>query len=150
MGHSVSRLLFHVIFATKRRERSIGKALAGKLESYIVGIVNNLGGKALAVGVQPEHCHLLAEVPAAVSVATLTAKVKANSSRFAKTQKGVPGDFGWQEGYMGVTVSPSDKSKVMAYISDQEEHHRRRTYAEECEDVLRKFGVTSEELGIRR
>jgi putative transposase len=37
----------------------------------------------------------------------------------------LPGSFfRWQSGYAVFGVSPSEKSRVVAYIQNQEEHHR--------------------------
>jgi hypothetical protein len=39
--------------------------------------------------------------------------------------------FGWQDGYAAFTVSKSHRGEVEAYISNQREHHRVKTFEEE-------------------
>ena len=146
MGHSIAVLLVHIVFATRRRERVIGRKLGKKLEGYMVGVARQLGGRAIAVAAEPEHCHLLAEIPRTMPVAELASKLKSNSSRFAKAQEGSGPDFGWQEGYMAVTVSPRDKARVISYINNQAEHHRKKSFDEECGAWLSKLSILLEEI----
>ena len=49
--------------------------------------------------------------------------------------------FAWQEGYAAFTVSPTARAAVMRYISNQESHHRKKTFREELIDLLKKAGV---------
>jgi len=41
------------------------------------------------------------------------------------------GRFAWGVGYGAFSVSHSDVGRVVRYIADREEHHGKRTYAEE-------------------
>jgi hypothetical protein len=54
--------------------------------------------------------------------------IKANSSRHLRTS--VKG-FAWQDGYAGVSVSPSQLATVKKYIANQKQHHRVRTFDDE-------------------
>jgi len=65
-------------------------------------------------------------------------KLKANSSRWLG-EHGIK--FQWQEGYGVFSVSPSLLTTVQAYIRNQEEHHRRRSFEEELRALLDKSGV---------
>ena len=49
--------------------------------------------------------------------------------------------FGWQDGYAVFSVSASQKDRVAAYIAKQEGHHRRRSFREELETLLRRHGI---------
>ena len=53
--------------------------------------------------------------------------------------------FAWQEGYGAFTVSPSQAAAVSAYIGNQEEHHRKKTFQEEYIAFLKKCGVEYDE-----
>jgi putative transposase len=54
----------------------------------------------------------------------------------------IPGKFEWQDEYIAVSVSESAVNKVRDYISNQEEHHRNKTFDEEYQQFLKnyKFG----------
>ena len=49
--------------------------------------------------------------------------------------------FGWQEGYGAFSVSPSQAPKTIAYINNQKEHHRRKSFQEEFLELLKKHGI---------
>ena len=75
-------------------------------------------------------------------LAEVVQKVKANSSRWLGEQ-GLK--FEWQGGYGAFSVSPSMLRVVNAYVENQKEHHRVRTFDEEFLTLLRKSGVQFEE-----
>ena len=47
----------------------------------------------------------------------------------------------WQEGFGAFTYSHSQLKDVISYIENQEEHHSRRTFAEEYLELLKRFGI---------
>ena len=47
----------------------------------------------------------------------------------------------WVGGYGALSVSHSDVGRVARYIADQEEHHRKRTYSEEYEMFVKRYGL---------
>ena len=48
--------------------------------------------------------------------------------------------FEWQEGYGAFSVSASQVPKTIAYINNQQEHHRKKTFQEEFLELLKKHG----------
>ena len=71
-------------------------------------------------------------------VAEAVQKLKANSSRWLG-EHGVA--FEWQGGYGAFSVSSSLLKTVQAYIRNQAEHHRKRSFEEEFRALLDKSGV---------
>jgi putative transposase len=53
--------------------------------------------------------------------------------------------FSWQEGYGAFTVSRWDLDRIAAYVSDQEAHHRTRSFQEEYVAFLEEQGITYDE-----
>jgi hypothetical protein len=53
--------------------------------------------------------------------------------------------FAWQTGYGAFTVSESGLGAVRDYISNQQEHHRKRSFQEEFLAFLKKNGITVDE-----
>ena len=49
--------------------------------------------------------------------------------------------FQWQEGYAAFSVSASSRDSVRKYITNQEAHHRHKTFREELIAFLQKFGI---------
>ena len=62
-----------------------------------------------------------------------------NEKRFIK------GKFSWQEGYGAFSYSKSDLPNVIQYIKNQEEHHKKRSFIEEYEELLKEFEIDYDE-----
>ena len=140
MAHTYTNLLTHALFSTKDRQPLIRTDMKSDLYAYMGGIITNLRGKPVLINGPNDHVHLLFVLPASLSLADLMEKLKANSSKWANERS--PGRaFSWQTGYTAFSVSQSKLSEVKAYISQQEEHHRKLTYQEEVVAQLKKHGV---------
>ena len=77
-----------------------------------------------------------------MTVAKLIEDLKTTSSTWAKSQ--VP-NFYWQSGYGAFSVNPTERNSLLAYIDNQELHHREVTFEEEYRELLREFGVEFDE-----
>ena len=62
-----------------------------------------------------------------------------------KMQSPALGEFAWQRGYGCFSVDPTDLDPLRAYIANQEEHHKVRTFQDEFRMFLRKYGVEYDE-----
>ncbi len=49
--------------------------------------------------------------------------------------------FQWQQGYAAFSVSESNRDKVITYILNQAEHHRRQRFQEELLGLLERHGI---------
>ncbi len=141
MARTYTNLLIHAIFSTKRRAPLLSHELRPEIFSYMAGIIRKLKGKPILINGVKDHVHLLFTLPHAISLADCMEKVKANSSKWVNERPRQSGRFGWQAGYAAFSVSPSNLKDVQAYIADQEDHHRRRTFQEEVLVFLKKHGV---------
>ena len=111
-----------------------------ELYGFIGGLVNNKGGKAMAIGGISDHIHLLVSMPADMAISDLVRELKKSSTSWIRSEKN-RGKFSWQEGYGAFTVSPSACDKVRAYILGQEKHHQTKSFSEEFRELLDKAGV---------
>jgi len=106
------------------------------------GILKRLNCKPLLVNGVKDHVHVLLVAPPTLCLADIVEKLKANSSRWVHETFPQRRRFAWQAGYTAFTVSPSNRKRVLDYITGQEEHHRHRTYLEEVQAFLAKSGMT--------
>ena len=74
-------------------------------------------------------------------VSKLTMLIKGESSHWINKNKLVKGKFQWQDEYIALSVSESIIPKVRDYIKNQEEHHRKKTFSEEYDEFIKKYGV---------
>ena len=149
-GMSYTNLIYHIVFSTKdRRPLLKGESLARTCQ-FIGGIVRNLEGVPLAVGGMPDHVHVAARMTPKGAVSDVIGKVKSNSSRWIRQTLPELSDFGWQDEYIAFTVSRSAKDDVVAYVMNQEAHHRKMTFQEELIALLKKHDIEYDERYIRR
>ncbi|MEN0055392.1 MAG: transposase [Mucilaginibacter sp.] len=74
--------------------------------------------------------------------------VKSDSSEWINKQNLTPGKFQWQEGYGAFSYSKSQVDKVVNYILNQQEHHRKKTFLTEYQEILKSFDITFDEKYI--
>ena len=124
MPHVKNRALLHFVWTTYDRMPWIKPEIASAVHRYIQTVAHNDGCEVLAVGGVSDYIHLLVRMSATVSIALLMQHVKGGSSHLIQHSLLPDSFFRWQSGYTIFGVSPSHKSRVVAYIQNQEEHHR--------------------------
>jgi putative transposase len=60
-------------------------------------------------------------------------------------QEWMQSEFRWQEGFGAFSYSRSQLSQVIAYIQNQEQHHKKQTFREEYIALLEAFGIEFDE-----
>ena len=128
----------HLVFGTKDRKATIAKDVQPELWSYLAGICRNQEMTAIAINGMADHVHLLFHLPPIMALAKAVQLIKSNSSKWMN-ERGRR--FAWQEGYGAFSVSHSNTPVVTRYIRNQQQHHRKMTFTEEYEALLRKHGM---------
>lgn len=145
MANTYSNLLYHVIFSTKNRLPLITAEQRGDLYKYVGGIIRNERGTLIEIGGLPDHVHVAMCLKTDISVADILRHIKGGSSKWLNERRQNGGRFRWQDGYGAFSVSESRLQSVCAYIRNQENHHRKKTFQEEYLDLLRFHNVTFDE-----
>ena len=139
--HSFVSSLHHCVFATKGREAFLSTEIRERLWPYLGGIARENGMRALAIGGVADHVHVLLSLPATMSVAKAMQLLKGNSSKWIHETFPKFRSFAWQEGYAAFSTGVSGIDETRAYIRNQEEHHRTRTYREDVIAFLQRHGL---------
>src|SRR5204863_9457348 len=100
----------------------------------------------LARGLQGRMPHVNSFVLALLASLDL---LKGSSSHWINQNRLIKGRFAWGRGYGAVSVSHSDVERVAAYIAGQEEHHRKRTFAQEYELFVKRYDLEWRDEGNR-
>jgi putative transposase len=145
MPKSYTNLLYHIVFSTKERRPLITPGRQGELYEYIGGTIRGLGGISLAIGGIEDHLHLLAKLRPDKALADLLRDLKSNSSGWMHDAFPEAKDFAWQHGYGAFSVSTSQVPAVANYISNQERHHKKRSFRDEFIELLRVNKVEFDE-----
>jgi putative transposase len=145
MPHSFTSCVMHCVWSTKNREPHLNTDLRERLWPYLGGIAKQNQMKALAIGGASDHGHVLLSLPATLSVAKAMQLLKGNSSKWIRETFPKMYSFAWQEGYGAFSVSLSGIDATMAYIRNQAEHHRTRSFRDEFVATLKKHGLIFDE-----
>lgn len=139
MSRTFTNLLAHAVFSTRNREPMIRMEVRAELFAYLAGLTRELKGKAYGINGTNDHVHMLISLPPNVSTSDAMRFIKANSSGWMRERwKRV---FAWQLGYGAFSVSKSNAPAVLKYIEAQEAHHKRVTFKDEFEELLRRHEI---------
>lgn len=144
MANTYTQIYIHIIFAVQGRRCLIPRPHIEELCKYTTGIVRNRDQKLIAINSEPDHMHLLVGLKPTMAISDLVRDIKAGSSGFMNDQEWIHGRFNWQEGFGAFSRSHSDLDRVVKYILNQAEHHRKKTFKEEYLELLQEFAVEYE------
>jgi REP element-mobilizing transposase RayT len=139
--HSYSRCWLHVVWATLERKPLLSKQAAVKLSAYLTDYAREKGIYMRINYVNADHVHALIDLPANRPIEEALQLLKGSSSHWVNENNLVAGKFGWQRGYGAFSVSHSGVEEVGAYIANQEEHHRRRSFMDELKQLVERYGL---------
>ncbi|MVM31614.1 IS200/IS605 family transposase [Spirosoma sp. HMF4905] len=141
MPGTFSQIYIHIVFAVKGRNSLICTEWEEDLYKYITGIVQNKGQKMLSINGMSDHIHFLIGMKPSCCLSDLVREIKKSSNTFILDNQFCKFRFEWQEGYGAFSYSHSALDNVIAYIANQKEHHRNRTFREEYMTFLQKFQI---------
>lgn len=130
--------LQHIVFRTGHSVNAIPQEHKRILLAYVNTVSINMGVKIIRINAYLNHIHILADLPATMSISEYVQKVKQTSSAAFKGHALFPAFRGWAKGYGSFSVSYYEKEHIANYIKGQDEHHRKKTFAEELEEIFGK------------
>ena len=145
MGQSLVQNYMHIVWSTKNRKPLIVPEIEKSLHAYLAGACGELDSPAIKVGGYIDHIHLLCRVSKNIAISKLMEQIKKSSSKWAKAKGSHFSNFYWQDGYGAFSVSPSVLDRVVAYIENQHEHHKSKTFKDEFRHFLKKYKVNYDE-----
>ncbi len=141
MANTYTQIHIQAVFSVQNRDCIIKKEWETELYKYITGIIQNHSHKLLAINGMPDHVHVFFGIRPTQSLSDLMQDIKGDSSKWINQKGFINGRFSWQEGYGAFSYSKSQVDRVIEYIRNQKDHHRKRAFAEEYLDFLEKFQV---------
>jgi putative transposase len=132
----------HCVWGTKNRAHFL---LPERKYEIISHIRTNAGSKGIYIDFlngYAEHLHCLLLLNCDQTLSKVMQLIKGESSFWINRNKLIKSEFEWADEYYAVSVSESHINVVREYIKNQEEHHRMKTWEEECDEFLTKYGFT--------
>lgn len=96
----------------------------------------------MAIGGIEDHMHLLARFARTLSIADWMKEIKRVSSTFIKQSQP---EFFWQGVYGVFGVDSTSLDRVIAYIRNQAEHHRKISFQDEFRQLMREHDLEWDE-----
>ncbi len=140
-----TQLLYQIVFTARNRKPCMLKDERDQLYKYIWGILKNKNCHLYRINGVEDHLHILTHIPSSISISSLVKDIKVSSSLFITEKKLFQGFEGWQEGYGAFTYSFKEKDRLIEYIKNQEEHHKKVTFKEEYRSFLIEHGIEFQE-----
>lgn len=135
------RVWIHMVFCTKNRYPFLNTFEQRSLVfDHIKENAKMKGIFLQSIGGFKDHVHCLISLNKSMTISTTAQLIKGESSFWINRNKITPHHFHWQDDYWAVGVSEKHASGVVKYIENQEIHHKHKTFAEEIDRFMEKYG----------
>jgi REP element-mobilizing transposase RayT len=145
MAQSLSKIYVHLIFSTKDRERTVPDEVRPELHAYMAGTLKGLGCTPIEINTEPDHSHVLFLLARTATLSDIVGQLKKSSNDWLRKQGPRFANFFWQAGFGAFSVSQSQVEDVRAYIRNQREHHRVKSFQEELRAFFKAYEVDFDE-----
>ena len=135
------KVYIHFVWSTKKRVQTLSTPeLRQKVWEHIM---ENAKKKDLFIDFvngHAEHCHCLISLGVDQTISKVIQLIKGESAFWFNKQGLTQQKLEWQDEYFAVSVSESQLDKVRNYIKNQEEHHKHKTFQQEYDEFIIKYG----------
>ncbi len=131
----------HFVWSTKNRVPHLkNKAIRDAMWLHIKDNGKRKGIFIDFVNGHQEHCHCLVSLGTEQTISKVMQLIKGESAYWFNKENLIKEKLEWQDEYFAVSVSQSQLNKVREYIKNQEEHHNKKTFQQECDEFIEKYG----------
>jgi putative transposase len=116
-----------------------------ELFKYITGLIKNKKCIPFRTGGVEDHIHIVFCLHPSVALSDIVKDIKLSTTEMIKREKLFPSFGGWQEGYGAFTYSIEARANLIAYVENQEEHHRTKDFTTEFKEILKEHKIEFEE-----
>lgn len=134
------KVWIHLVWSTKNRIPFLTHEIRPTIFQHIR---ENAKGKGIFldfINGYLEHVHCLISLGSEQTISEIVKLIKGESSHWINQNRLTKTKFGWQNDYFCVGVSESVLQRTRDYIRNQENHHSRRSFDEEFDLMLKKYG----------
>ena len=134
------KIWIHLIWATKNRYPYLNKEIKQNFFDHIKANAKEKEIHLDFINGCADHVHVLISMNVDQSISKIAQLLKGESSHWINKNELLKEHFAWQEEYIAVSVSYNGIDKVREYIKNQEEHHRKKSFSEEWDLFIDKYG----------
>jgi REP element-mobilizing transposase RayT len=135
------KVYIHFVWSTKNREPLLDtKEKRQQVRKHIKENANEKDIFIDTINGYSDHCHCLVSLGVDQTIQKIMHLIKGESSFWINKLEITQQKFEWQDEYFAVSVSESMIDKVRDYIKNQEEHHKTRTFQQEYDEFMLRYG----------
>lgn len=137
---SYVRIWLHCVWGTKRKQKLITQTVHQQLIDHIREKADEKKIYIDTINAHQDHVHCMISLSATQSISKVINQIKGESSFWINKEKLTGTKFEWSDRYFAVSVSESHIERVTAYIRNQQKHHKKKTWEEEYQEFVKKYG----------
>ena len=137
--------LYHIVFRTKSSLNTINQVNVNDLYAYFTVILKNKKSHLQRINGIANHIHILTDINPSLAPIDFVKDIKVSTSLWMKNSSLFPAFKGWSVGYGSFTCSYSELDRLIDYIKNQKEHHKKLTFEEEYRNLLLLNGINPDE-----
>jgi putative transposase len=135
------RIWIHYVWATKNRQPVLIDKFRYQLFDHIRQNARTKQIFLNEINGYHDHVHCLISLGSDQTVEKIAQLLKGESSFWFNNKSNFKTEkLEWQDECFAVSVSESQLDTVKAYIHNQEIHHKKRSFAEEWDDFITRYG----------
>jgi putative transposase len=134
------KIWIHLVWATKNRKPLLTNDIRRKIFTHIRENARSKNIDLDFINGYTDHIHCLVALNQEQTIAKVVQLIKGESSFWINKNSICKEKFEWQDDYFAVSVSESGVDKVRDYIKKQEEHHAKKTFQQEYDEFMEKYG----------
>jgi len=144
---SYVKIWVHAVWGTKNREPVLKPDVLKRVCSHIFSNARAQGIAIDRINGHDDHIHVLMLLKPELGISKQIQLLKGESSNWANKVGLTKHRFYWADKYFASSVSNNKIDFVRKYIDNQQEHHRKQTFAEEYKAFLESLGYSEEDFG---
>jgi REP element-mobilizing transposase RayT len=146
--NSYRQILYHIVFCTHDRSKTLPIDHHEELYKYISGIIRNRNCVPYRINGTENHLHILSDLHPTVCLADFIKEIKTASNTWMKSTGRFPDFHSWSAGYAALTCCFRDKEMIVNYIRNQKVHHKKVSFEDEYRALLQEHGIEWDERYI--
>jgi len=137
---SFIRIWIHLIWSTKNRDKLIRPDFKFKLYDHLKFNATSKNIYIDHINGTEDNIHILLSLNGEQSISKVAFLLKGESAYWVNKNKLSKIKFSWQNEFIAISVSDSLVQKVREYIRNQEMRHKKRSFKEEYDIFIKRFG----------
>lgn len=136
-----TQIIYQIVFGTYFHEPTLVKKNRDEMFRYMAGIIKNNNSHVYIINGVENHIHIVTHLHPSVALADPVKDIKLATGKWIKDNHLFKNFNGWQEGYGAFTYSIKEKERLIKYVENQEEHHRKKSFLDEYKKLLSEHGI---------